>query len=137
MSFNFKTWEDKYLLSLYWAVVTMMTVGYGDITPTNKIEVIYTSIVILFGCVVYGYNLNTIGIVLEEMYKEAKIFKNSKMIFAFQKARCADPFKKIGWIEDIEKKTACDIFDNHIGRLDLGPLSIFGFFYNCGDANTD
>ena len=47
------------------------------------------------------------------------------MIFAFQKTRRADPFKKIGRIEDIEKKTACDIFDNHVGRLDLGPLSIF------------
>ena len=80
MSFNFKTWEDKYLLSLYWAVVTMMTVGYGDITPTNKVELIYASVVILFGCVVYGYNLNTIGIVLEEMYKEAKIFKNNSRI---------------------------------------------------------
>ncbi len=27
--------DIKYLYSLYWSVVTLMTVGYGDITASN------------------------------------------------------------------------------------------------------
>ena len=38
-----------YLRSVYWAIVGMSTVGYGDIVPTNIIETTFATIVILFG----------------------------------------------------------------------------------------
>jgi hypothetical protein len=65
----------KYLYSLYWATVTIMTVGYGDITATNKYEVAFSIVTIFFGCVVFGYILNTIGLIIGEINKEKSIFK--------------------------------------------------------------
>ena len=38
-----------YLRSIYWAIVGMSTVGYGDIIPTNIIEITFATVVILFG----------------------------------------------------------------------------------------
>jgi len=38
-----------YFRSMYWAIVGMSTVGYGDIIPTNIIEINFATVVILFG----------------------------------------------------------------------------------------
>ncbi len=50
----------------------MMTVGYGDIVPQNSLEMAFTLITVLFGCIVFGYNLNKIGNIFQEMNKERK-----------------------------------------------------------------
>lgn len=38
-----------YVYSYYFAVTTLMTVGYGDITPKNYVEVLVVSMVEIFG----------------------------------------------------------------------------------------
>ena len=63
-------WKIKYLYAIYWALVTMLTVGYGDITPQNKQEIIVCVVSVVLGCVVYAYNISSIGMILQEFNKD-------------------------------------------------------------------
>lgn len=41
--------SDLYIASCYFAVMTMSTIGYGDITPANPVEEVVASIFMLIG----------------------------------------------------------------------------------------
>lgn len=50
-----ENWGTQYLNSLYWSLVTMLTVGYGDISPQNNYEKIYCIITMLIGFNFYDF----------------------------------------------------------------------------------
>jgi hypothetical protein len=45
-------------MALYWACITMTTIGYGDISPINNIERIYVIMATLISCGIFGYAMN-------------------------------------------------------------------------------
>ena len=42
-------------------MTTIVTVGYGDITPQNEYEVMVTMVIELSGSALFGYLINVIG----------------------------------------------------------------------------
>lgn len=54
----------------------MVTVGYGDLTPQNWVEVLIVMGVQLIGTAVFGYMINVIGITVDEIKKKNEEFDN-------------------------------------------------------------
>jgi voltage-gated potassium channel len=61
--------------SLYWTIVTITTVGYGDITPQTNLGKTLASMIMLCG---YGVIAVPTGIVLSEYNKLSFVGKNKK-----------------------------------------------------------
>ena len=64
-SLDESSWHIKYIYCLYWAITTIVTVGYGDLTPKNYVEVLVVMLVQLIGTAVFGYMINVIGITVD------------------------------------------------------------------------
>jgi CRP-like cAMP-binding protein len=55
---------DNYLKALYWCITTITTIGYGDITPSTNVQIIYTMFVQLTGAGMYGYIIGNLASML-------------------------------------------------------------------------
>lgn len=70
-----------YIECFYWAVTTLTTVGYGDITPKSNAGRIYTMFVMFVGVGVYGFVIGNISRIFAESarYKEKTREKLSEL----------------------------------------------------------
>jgi voltage-gated potassium channel len=68
-------------LSIYWAIVTLTTVGFGDITPTTIAGQFIASMIMLLG---YSIIAIPTGIVGAEIYREVDLAKNKTSPFICQ-----------------------------------------------------
>lgn len=52
----------------------MISIGYGDITPLNQHEVVYTILIQFVACFVFAFSINEIWSIIQEMkVKKIKI----------------------------------------------------------------
>lgn len=57
----------QYILSLYWSVQTVLTVGYGDIGAVTALEKWICISWMMFGVIIYAFGIGTISQVLEKV----------------------------------------------------------------------
>ncbi|CAD8191328.1 unnamed protein product [Paramecium pentaurelia] len=70
-------WIDRYVVSFYWSIVTMTTIGYGDIIPVNLTERIFCIIMTLISTATFAYSVNSIGQIFQDMSKQSVQFKTN------------------------------------------------------------
>ena len=63
-------WTTKYIYSLYFSSSTLLTVGYGDVTPTNVYEILMILVTQIIGIATFAYAVNQIGVALSSMQEK-------------------------------------------------------------------
>jgi hypothetical protein len=63
-----------YIRAFYFNLVTIFTVGYGDITPYNSIERIYNMILMVFGVLLYSFTITSLSNIVVKIEKKEKQF---------------------------------------------------------------
>ena len=61
---------QKYLACIYWAAVSISTVGYGDILPTNTIEITVEILLVFTGVALYSYIISKLSNLFSSVKKD-------------------------------------------------------------------
>ncbi len=70
-------WKVRYVFSLYWATTTMITVGYGDITPVTTIEKVLAMITMVVAGGVFANTMNSINEILQGLDNTTQLFSQA------------------------------------------------------------
>jgi|EP00966_Prymnesium_polylepis_P042398 hypothetical protein len=70
-----RTAGEYYIWSIYWALTTLTTVGYGDIIPTNDIERLYCLMALLLSALVFGAMISNISTLVASLDRQAAIIE--------------------------------------------------------------
>ncbi|KAL4508282.1 hypothetical protein ABPG72_003586 [Tetrahymena utriculariae] len=67
-------WEEQYVRGYYFIIVTMSTIGYGDMYPINSFEIVMAIFTIIFATGIFGYSINQMGFIFNQIqeYMERK-----------------------------------------------------------------
>jgi len=69
------TTYDKYIASWYFSVMTMSTIGYGDISPVTSAERIVCSLMMLIGAGIYAYVVGSITTTVSNMEASSRRYQ--------------------------------------------------------------
>ena len=81
---------DQYIRSLYWAITTVATIGYGDYYPNHddNSQLIFTMVVQVFGVGMYGYIIgNVSGLIANLDVARATFLKKIETVSAYLNAK--------------------------------------------------
>jgi hypothetical protein len=65
----------KYLYSTYWAITTVTTIGYGDITPVTNVELGFVCVAELLGMFMFVYTTNSVSALLRGLDAKRTAFQ--------------------------------------------------------------
>eukprot|EP00347_Sterkiella_histriomuscorum_P006811 403351340 len=73
----------QYIFALYWAIQTMCTVGYGDLTPQNAYERLYVTGAEILASGIYALTLNNVSQMVQK-YNLLAVNYREKMMYVNQ-----------------------------------------------------
>lgn len=83
---------SRYIRALYWVVTTLTTVGYGDISPSTNVQIIFTMGVEVVGVGIYGYIIGNVASLLANLDVErARQAEKMQQVQAFLQSRQLPP----------------------------------------------
>ncbi|EAR99958.2 cation channel family protein (macronuclear) [Tetrahymena thermophila SB210] len=68
-------WANQYIAAYYFSTVTMITVGYGDIVPSNNFERVASVGTMLISCVIFAYTISQIGQIFSDLFSQDRQMK--------------------------------------------------------------
>ena len=99
----------KYIISLYWALVTLATIGYGDIRPYSRMEQIFSIFWMIFALYFLSFSISS----LSSMLSQIDIRKN----LLRQKMSFVDDFSREVKLSKRLKKELQKILIHNIDRF--------------------
>ena len=104
----------KYVYSFYFCCTTILTVGYGDISPQNCAEVAVVTLVEVFGIIAFANFINEIGHSLTELRKRRETVEKELLVVQKMKQ----------WYrmdEELSKRARIHIINNKVTDSQLSP----------------
>lgn len=81
-------WATLYMTAYYWSIMTMTTIGYGDVLPVTIPEMVCTTICMMIGTSIYAYIFGNICSILDEMTIRSQLFHSTMdQLNTFMEAR--------------------------------------------------
>ena len=69
-------WTTRYYYALFWSISVVVTIGFGEkVSPQNNIELIVGSAIFLISALFFGYTINAMREIFDEMSKHEKQYK--------------------------------------------------------------
>ncbi len=107
---------EHYFYSLYWAITTLTTVGYGDITPVTLPEILFTAVVMVLGVSLYAYVIGNVASLISSL-------DSAQARFQDQLAKVRSYLKEHHIPPSIQVKVIDYYYYRWETRRDLGDLS--------------
>ena len=83
---------DRYVMALYWSIMTMSTVGYGDVQVQTTPERLFACVAMLLGAVSFAYMLGNVQYLMSHLDTHAAMMRTrSDAITAFMRHRNISP----------------------------------------------
>ena len=67
-----RSWVDLYVKTLYWSVTTVTTIGYGDIFPTTRQELLVVLFYMILAGFVFAFVMGQMGDIITDFYAQGR-----------------------------------------------------------------
>ena len=68
---------DRYVAALYWSVMTLTSIGYGEFTPENTTERALCSLYMMMSGVMWTYAIGSVASIATTLFPETIVYENT------------------------------------------------------------